>query len=49
MRFRGIIVKPDGSVAHEIERRGAVGEAAALGTEAGQELGRRGGRDFFAG
>jgi hydroxymethylbilane synthase len=49
IRFRGIIVKPDGSVAHEAERSGALEEAEALGADAGSELARRGGPDFFAG
>ncbi len=49
LRFRGIIVKPDGSVAHEVVRRGAIGEAQALGADAGAELARAGGPDFFAG
>ena len=48
LRFRGIIVKPDGSVAHEVERLGGVDEAEALGADAGDELARRGGPDFFA-
>ena len=49
LRLRGIIVKPDGSVAHEVELFGGVGEAEALGADAGRELARRGGPDFFAG
>ena len=49
LRFRGIIVKPDGSVAHEVERFGGVGEAESLGADAGDELARLGGPDFFAG
>ncbi len=49
LRFRGIIVKPDGSAAHEVERHGSIGEAEALGADAGAELARRGGADFFAG
>ena len=49
VRFRGIIVKPDGSEAHEVERLGTVGAAEALGADAGEELARRGGPSFFAG
>ena len=45
--FRGIIVKPDGSAAHEAERRGAVGDGERIGADAGAELARRGGPDFF--
>jgi hydroxymethylbilane synthase len=47
--FRGIIVAPDGTRAHATERRGAITEADALGADAGAELHRRGGPDFFAG
>ena len=49
LRFRGLIVKPDGSEAHEVERQGAAADAVALGTDAGEELAKRGGADFFAG
>ena len=48
LRFRGLIVKPDGSEVHETTREGAVLDAAALGADAGRELKRRGGADFFA-
>jgi hydroxymethylbilane synthase len=47
LRFRGIIVKPDGSAAHEVERRGTAGDGVRLGADAGAELARRGGPDFF--
>ncbi len=47
LRFRGIIVKPDGSAAHEVERNGAAGDGEKIGAEAGAELARRGGPDFF--
>jgi hydroxymethylbilane synthase len=47
--FRGIIVKPDGSAAHEVERRGSAGDAERIGADAGDELARRGGPDFFTG
>ena len=48
LRFRGIIVKPDGSMAHTVERRGGVADAEPLGADAGAELARAGGPDFFA-
>lgn len=48
VRFRGLIVKPDGTQAHETTREGSVKDAAALGTDAGRELRTRGGPDFFA-
>jgi hydroxymethylbilane synthase len=46
--FRGIIVRPDGSEAHEVVRRGSVADAAATGADAGAELAARGGPGFFA-
>jgi hydroxymethylbilane synthase len=49
LRFRGIIVKPDGSEAHEVERRGALGDAETIGADAGGELKRAGGPGFFTG
>jgi hydroxymethylbilane synthase len=48
VRFRGLIAKPDGSAAFDTERRGNVGEAEALGHDAGRELRARAGADFFA-
>jgi hydroxymethylbilane synthase len=46
--LQGIIIKPDGSEAFEVTRRGAPSEAVRLGTEAGRELAARGGAGFFA-
>jgi hydroxymethylbilane synthase len=48
VRFRGIIVRPDGGEAFEVLREGRRADAAALGTDAGRELKRRAGADFFA-
>jgi hydroxymethylbilane synthase len=48
LSLRGLIVRPDGSELIEVTRCGAVGDAAALGRDAGDELRRRGGADFFA-
>jgi hydroxymethylbilane synthase len=45
--FRGIIVTPDGRESHRVERKGAVPDAAMVGREAGEELARRGGPNFF--
>lgn len=45
--FRGMIVRPDGSEAHEIERQGPVADAKMIGADAGHELARRGGPGFF--
>ena len=47
LKLRGMVVKPDGSQAFEATRAGAVGDAAALGAEAGRELKGRAGPDFF--
>ncbi|MBI4273448.1 MAG: hydroxymethylbilane synthase [Rhizobiales bacterium] len=48
LRFRGMIVRPDGSEAFEAIREGSVADAALLGADAGRELKMRGGPDFFA-
>src|SRR5262245_30216358 len=48
LSFRGLIAKPDGSAAYECTREGVVTDAAALGADAGRELKRRAGADFFA-
>jgi hydroxymethylbilane synthase len=48
IRLRGMIVKPDGSEAHETAREGSIGDAVALGTDAGTELKGRASSDFFA-
>jgi hydroxymethylbilane synthase len=46
--LRGLIAKPDGSQLIATERRGPAADARALGRDAGQELKRRGGPDFFS-
>ena len=48
IRFRGMIVKPDGSEAFEVAREGDVRDAEKLGTDAGGELKGRAGSDFFS-
>ncbi len=48
VRFRGLILRPDGSEAHETERVGSLAEAAVLGADAGAELKRRAAPDFFS-
>ncbi len=48
VRFRGMIVKPDGSAAFEVLREGRREQAAELGADAGRELKGRAGADFFA-
>jgi hydroxymethylbilane synthase len=47
LRFRGMILRPDGSEVFETSRQGAVDDSERLGTDAGLELKRRGGADFF--
>jgi hydroxymethylbilane synthase len=47
LRFRGIIVKPDGSEAIEVVRDGRRQQAAELGAAAGRELRDRASADFF--
>jgi hydroxymethylbilane synthase len=48
LRFRGMIIRPDGSEAHEAAREGRCAAAAELGADAGRELKARAGPDFFA-
>jgi hydroxymethylbilane synthase len=48
VRFRGMIVRPDGRAAFETARTGGCGDAARLGADAGRELRERAGPDFFA-
>ena len=48
IRFRGMIVKPDGSESFETLREGDVRDAEKLGADAGAELKRHAGPDFFA-
>ncbi len=48
LKFRGMILTPDGSRFHEIEASGPVTNAAALGEEAGEAVRARAGADFFA-
>ena len=47
LRFRGIIVKPDGSEAFEVWREGGREKAVELGADAGRELRDRASADFF--
>jgi hydroxymethylbilane synthase len=48
VRFRGLIARPDGSEVFETAREGLASDAAALGADAGRELKRRAGANFFA-
>ena len=49
LRFRGMILKPDGSESCETARTGAAADAVKLGDDAGRELRARAGPDFFSG
>jgi len=48
LRFRGMILAPDGSEWHEIELTGAAENAPSIGADAGAELLARAGPDFVA-
>jgi hydroxymethylbilane synthase len=48
LRFRGLILAPDGREWHEIGLDGAAENAASLGTDAGEELLARAGPEFLA-
>jgi hydroxymethylbilane synthase len=47
LNFRGLVAKTDGSDAIEVSRQGHRAGAAALGADAGIEIKRRAGADFF--
>ncbi|WP_417670214.1 hydroxymethylbilane synthase [Roseibium sp.] len=49
LSFRGIVIKPDGSVAHEIAREGVAEDAATIGREAGEALKAMAGPNFLDG
>jgi hydroxymethylbilane synthase len=49
IRFRGMILKADGSEALDVLREGPRGDAARLGADAGRELKARAGPGFFGG
>lgn len=47
LRLRGLVIRPDGSQAHQTERRGDPAQAAEMGADAGRELLARAGPGFF--
>ena len=47
LHFRGLIARPDGAAAHDIAGNGHVRDAVRIGEEAGRELKKMGGPDFF--
>jgi hydroxymethylbilane synthase len=48
LRFRGLVLNPDGTEWHEIELIGPAGNAGGIGLEAGRELLARAGPNFLA-
>ncbi len=48
LRFRGLILTPDGSESYDIEVTGGAARARALGTDAGEEILKRAGPGFLA-
>jgi hydroxymethylbilane synthase len=48
LRLTGLVARPDGRACLEPAREGAPSDAAALGADAGRELKRRAGPDFFS-
>jgi hydroxymethylbilane synthase len=47
VRFRGMIIRPDGTEAFEVFREGHRKDATGLGADAGRELKERAGAGFF--
>jgi hydroxymethylbilane synthase len=47
LSLRGMVISPDGTRCHRASRQGAVGDAVALGNDAGAELRRVAGPGFF--
>lgn len=47
LTLKGVILKPDGSQIHEVERSGSVQDAEAIGLAAGEELKSKAGPNFL--
>lgn len=47
IRFKGEVIKPDGSQTHQVEGEGPVAEAEAIGRKLGQELKAKAGPNFL--
>jgi hydroxymethylbilane synthase len=47
LALRGMVISPDGTQCHRTSRQGTVGDAVALGSDAGAELRRLAGPGFF--
>jgi hydroxymethylbilane synthase len=48
LRFRGLVLNPEGTEWHEVEQRGAPSDAATIGAESGRELLALAGPNFLA-
>ncbi|MGH6825486.1 hydroxymethylbilane synthase [Methyloceanibacter sp.] len=48
LRFRGLVLTPDGTEWHEIEQRGAPSDAASIGASSGRELLELAGPNFLS-
>ena len=48
IRFRGEVIRPDGSECLSVEHTGPASDAAVIGAESAKELRAQGGMDFFA-
>lgn len=49
LRFKGLIITPDGTLWHEIGAEGRVEDAAAIGAKAGADVREKAGTQFFEG
>jgi hydroxymethylbilane synthase len=49
LRFRGLILTPDGQTAHDVGMEGSAGDAAAIGRRAGETVRAKAGAAFFEG
>lgn len=49
IHFSGMILSPDGSQVHQIEREGSVEDAVKIGMKAGERIREQAGSQFFAG
>jgi len=45
--LKGLVASPDGQTIYRVEREGAVSEAVAIGTDAGAEIRKEAGEEFF--
>jgi hydroxymethylbilane synthase len=49
LRFKGLILTPDGRTSHDVDMEGRVGEAAEIGRRAGEAVRGKAGAGFFDG